>query len=106
MNAAARPRPWLAKQATELAKIDAAIAEIAGVGCGSPFKEWDELVADPGRMLNARTQAAPAPPVIEVVKVVERPIDGTVAMPGELEPYETVAIHPRATGFVKSIARL
>jgi hypothetical protein len=45
----------------ELAKIDAAIAEIAAVGCGSPFKEWDELVADPGRMLNARTQAAPPP---------------------------------------------
>jgi RND family efflux transporter MFP subunit len=52
----------------------------------------------------ASTQTPPAPAIIEVVKVVERPIDGTVTMPGELEPYETVAIYARATGFVKSVA--
>jgi membrane fusion protein (multidrug efflux system) len=51
----------------------------------------------------ART-AAPVVPAIEVVKVVQRPIEGTIAMPGELEPYETVAIYPRATGFVKTVA--
>jgi hypothetical protein len=45
----------------ELAKVEAAIAEFATPGCGSPFKEWDELVADPERTLNARAQAPPPP---------------------------------------------
>ena len=47
--------------------------------------------------------ASSAPPAIEVVTVVQRPLDATAAMPGELEPYETVALYPRVTGFVKSV---
>jgi membrane fusion protein (multidrug efflux system) len=47
--------------------------------------------------------AAPAPPTIEVVRVVEQPLDVTLSMPGELAPYQTVAIYPRVTGFVKTI---
>ncbi|HEY7188558.1 MAG TPA: efflux RND transporter periplasmic adaptor subunit [Vicinamibacterales bacterium] len=43
------------------------------------------------------------PPTIEVVHVVERPIDVTLSMPGQLDPYETVAVYPKVTGFVKSI---
>ena len=46
---------------------------------------------------------AAGPPTIEVVRVVERPVSVTLAMPGELEPYETVAIFPKVTGFVKTI---
>jgi membrane fusion protein, multidrug efflux system len=46
----------------------------------------------------------PAASTVDVVRVVERPIDGTVSMPGELEAYETVAVFPRATGFIRSIA--
>src|SRR5437762_1031864 len=44
-----------------------------------------------------------APATIDVVHVVEQPVDVTLAMPGELEPYQTVAIYPRVTGFVKTI---
>src|SRR3954463_14050099 len=44
-----------------------------------------------------------APPAIEVVAVVQRPLDATASMPGELEPYETIALYPRVTGFVKSV---
>ncbi len=48
--------------------------------------------------------AAPAgPPTIDVVRVVEQPLNVTLSLPGELDPYETVAIYPRVTGFVKTI---
>jgi hypothetical protein len=41
----------------EIAALDALIAELsAGPTCGSSFKEWDDLVADPERRLNARTR--------------------------------------------------
>ena len=46
---------------------------------------------------------APAPPTIEVVRVLERPVNVTLSLPGELTPYQTVAIYPRVTGFVKTI---
>ena len=48
--------------------------------------------------------AAPAgPPTIEVVRVVQQPLPLTLEMPGELNPYEEVAIFPRVTGYLKSI---
>lgn len=51
-----------------------------------------------------RAAAPPSgPPTIEVVQVVERPLDVTLEMPGELDPFEEVAIYPRVTGYVKSI---
>jgi RND family efflux transporter MFP subunit len=43
------------------------------------------------------------PPTIEVVTVVERPLDVTLSLPGELTPYETVALYSRVDGFVKTI---
>jgi RND family efflux transporter MFP subunit len=49
-------------------------------------------------------KAAPAgPPTIEVVKVVEQPLNVTLSLPGELNPYQTVALYARVTGFVKTI---
>jgi membrane fusion protein, multidrug efflux system len=51
---------------------------------------------------NATVPAA-GPPTIEIVRVLERPLDVTLEMPGELDPYEEVAIVPRVTGFIKSI---
>jgi membrane fusion protein (multidrug efflux system) len=48
--------------------------------------------------------AAPAgPPTIEVVKVVEQPLNVTLSLPGELTPYESVALYSRVNGFVKTI---
>jgi len=41
---------------------------------------------------------------LDVVRVVEQPVNVTLSMPGQLDPYETVAVYPRVTGFVKSIA--
>ena len=55
----------------------------------------------------AVTEQKPAPlagpPTVEVTPIVERPLDITLEMPGELDPYETVAVFPRVTGFVKTI---
>ncbi len=53
----------------------------------------------------ANDKAAPAgPPTIEVVKVVEQPLNVTLSLPGELTPYETVALYSRVNGFVKTIS--
>src|SRR5215467_1163031 len=49
------------------------------------------------------TSTTSGPPTIDVVRVVQRPIDVTLEMPGQLDPYETVAVYPKVTGFVKSI---
>jgi membrane fusion protein (multidrug efflux system) len=47
--------------------------------------------------------AAPGPPTIDVVRVVEQPLTVVLSLPGELDPFQTVAIYPRVTGFVKTI---
>jgi membrane fusion protein, multidrug efflux system len=47
--------------------------------------------------------AAPGPPTIDVVRVIEQRIDVTLSMPGQLEPYESVAVFPKITGFIKNI---
>jgi RND family efflux transporter MFP subunit len=47
---------------------------------------------------------APAGPLtLDVVAVVQRPVDVMLALPGQLDPYEAVAVYPKVTGFVKSI---
>jgi multidrug efflux pump subunit AcrA (membrane-fusion protein) len=48
--------------------------------------------------------AAPGPPTIDIVRVVEQPLDVELSLPGELTAYQMVAIYPRVTGFVKSVA--
>ena len=47
--------------------------------------------------------AAAGPPSLDVVRVVQRPVDVTLKMPGQLDPYESVAVFPKVTGFIKSI---
>jgi membrane fusion protein, multidrug efflux system len=54
----------------------------------------------------AQTQkpaSQPGAPTIDVVRVVQQPMHVTLSMPGELDPYQTVAIYPKVTGFVKTI---
>lgn len=47
--------------------------------------------------------AASGPIAIDIARVVERPLDVQLSLPGELTPYQSVAIHPRVSGFVKSV---
>src|SRR5712671_4950030 len=53
---------------------------------------------------NANAQAsAPATPSVEVVSVSSKKLAITARLPGELQPYEAVAVFPKVTGFVESI---
>jgi membrane fusion protein, multidrug efflux system len=50
------------------------------------------------------TSAAPAgPPQVDVVPVASEMLRLTISLPGELTPYEAVAIYPRVSGFVEQI---
>jgi len=55
----------------------------------------------------APPQAAAAPPAgpitIDVARVVEQLLDVQLSLPGELTPYQSVAIYPRVSGFVKTV---
>src|SRR4051812_32535645 len=55
-----------------------------------------------------RGAAVPSAPAsgaraVDVARVVEQPLDVQLSLPGELTAYQTVAIFPRVTGFVKAI---
>ncbi len=52
---------------------------------------------------NSQTTAASAPSV-EVAKVSSKKLSITVRLPGELQPYEVVAIFPKVSAFVDSIS--
>jgi membrane fusion protein (multidrug efflux system) len=44
-----------------------------------------------------------APVMIDVVRVVEQPLNVPLSLPAELTPYLSVAIYPKVTGFVKTV---
>jgi len=59
-----------------------------------------------GRGDNAGVPAAPAttgPATIDVVRVIEKPLDVQLSLPAELTAFQSVAIYPRVTGFVKAV---
>jgi membrane fusion protein, multidrug efflux system len=47
--------------------------------------------------------AAAGPAAIDVVRVVEQPLDVQLSLPAELTAFQSVAIYPRVTGFVKTV---
>ncbi|MDE3181253.1 MAG: efflux RND transporter periplasmic adaptor subunit [Acidobacteriota bacterium] len=53
----------------------------------------------------AAADAAPAsaPTEVETVRVIAQTLHVNVTLPGELQPYEVVAIYPKVTGFVQWI---
>lgn len=50
---------------------------------------------------SAASQAGP--PTVEVTAVLAKRLDLTINLPGELQPYEAVAIYPKVVGFVQWI---
>lgn len=54
---------------------------------------------------NPPQQKGPAagPPTVDVVTVVAKPVDMTLALPGELDAFESVDMFPKVTGFVKGV---
>jgi membrane fusion protein (multidrug efflux system) len=78
---------------------------LSGAGGALAALSWLALSACRGNTPAQTTEkAVPAgPPAIEVVKVVEQPLNVTLSLPGELNPYQTVALYARVTAFVKTI---
>jgi RND family efflux transporter MFP subunit len=64
------------------------------------------LLVSCGKDDRSSTKAAPPDPSprVEVAKVIAQKLAITVHLPGEIEPYEVVAVFPKVAGFVKSIA--
>src|SRR5215472_9815267 len=58
-----------------------------------------------GKQDVSSAKAAPTDPSpkVQVTRVVAQKLAITVHLPGEIEPYELVAVFPKVTGFVKSI---
>ncbi len=53
----------------------------------------------------ASQPGAPSEPVaIHIARVVEQPLDVQLSLPGELVAFESVALHARVAGFVRSVA--
>jgi RND family efflux transporter MFP subunit len=48
-------------------------------------------------------QSAPAG-AIDTARVVSQALSSTLALPGELQPFQSVAVYPKVTGFVKTIS--
>jgi RND family efflux transporter MFP subunit len=63
---------------------------------------WCIACGQDGAVPAERVEAG-GPPTIEVVRVLEQPVNATLSLPGELSAFQSVAIYPRVTGFVKTI---
>jgi RND family efflux transporter MFP subunit len=66
------------------------LASIGVTACGNRAAQPEKL-------------AAGGPPSIDVVRVVQQRTNVVLDMPGQLDPYESVAVYPKVTGFGKSI---
>src|SRR6266480_887010 len=65
------------------------------ISCGSNRGGSANAANSPGTAASA--------PTVEVAKVVSKKLAITVRLPGELQPYEGVAVYPKVTAFVDSI---
>jgi len=66
---------------------------VGGFACRSPESTATSQTATP----------PPGPVTIDVVRVLEQPLDVQLSLPGELTPYQSVALYPRITGFVRTV---
>jgi membrane fusion protein, multidrug efflux system len=64
-------------------------------GCGALGKS--PAAAAPAEAGNGAVQA------VDTVRAISRPLDMTVSLPGELQPYQDVTIYPKVTGFTQWI---
>jgi membrane fusion protein (multidrug efflux system) len=75
----------------------------AGVACGTVAILAAGACRDKAPAHSADKGVPSGPQTIEVVKVLEQPLNVTLSLPGELTPDETVALFSRVNGFVKTI---
>jgi membrane fusion protein, multidrug efflux system len=80
-----------------MSRLRLSILLILSALCGSCGR------SEESSMPASKAQAASSAPSVEVVKLVAQRLSMTVRLPGELQPYEAVAIYPKVTGFVEWI---
>lgn len=81
--------------ATAVAAVGLICFALVNSGCGSTS-------ASSASHAEAKAEP-PAIPTVETVKVVSKQVNVVIPLPGELQPFEAVAVYPKVTGFVKSI---
>jgi membrane fusion protein, multidrug efflux system len=69
---------------------------LGAVGCGNG-------AATPSAAQTPPAAPAAGPVTADVVRVVQQPLAVQLSLPGELTPYQSVAIYPRVAGFVKTV---
>ena len=65
---------------------------------------WPLISCAKQDMTSAKAARADPAAKVQAAKVVAQKLAITVHLPGEIDPYEVVAIFPKVTGFVKSIS--
>lgn len=70
------------------------IVAVLGLSCSGGGKGTSSAAAP------ADTQSTAPAPTVDVVKVLSQNLNMTIQIPGELQPYEAVAIFPKVTAFV------
>ena len=70
------------------------VASLAAAACGG----------GDGASGAAPVTAAAGPAAIDVVRVIEQPLDVPLSLPGELTSFQSVAMFSRVTGFVKTVS--
>ncbi len=85
-----------------LLTLAALLASLLLAACG---KQAESPAAAPAPQSSAQTPAAQKTEAatVEVVKVVEQKLERNIRLPGELLPYEAVALYPKVTGFVEKL---
>jgi membrane fusion protein, multidrug efflux system len=85
----ARPRRRPARGDLSASSL-ALVLAIAAAGCHGDTAEADKA----GR---------PEAPTVDVARVVEQSVDVVLSMPGQLEPFEGIAVYAKVTGFVRRV---
>jgi RND family efflux transporter MFP subunit len=79
--------------------LPALVAALGLVTAACPSTDADTPTPAPAEV----KRAPEAPPTLPVVPVVSHALDASIRLPGELSPYEAVAIYPRVQAFVDKI---
>src|SRR5579864_4536529 len=75
-----------------IATLALAVLSCAAISCGTQPSTPTQASA-----------AAPSAPEVECTKAISQQLIATIKLPGELQPYESVEVYAKQTGFVKTI---
>lgn len=85
-----------------VAAVLACVGALAAGACSAPAPSGG--AAPPSAQAPTTTSAPPTTVTIDTVRVAERALDLPLAIPGELVPFQSVALYARVQGFVRTVA--